>query len=776
MSVRPGKTRVTRCIALLVIHICPSCCAVAPSTKSADSPFVHQTWRIYTTDDGLPHNHIRAIHVSGERIWVGTERGLALRHGGVWKRWPMEDVVAYPVITAIAEDPQTADLWLGTWGSGLVRFSAGRFDEFNQLNSGLAGNLIFAAAVMGGRVWVATNAGVNSYDPNSDAWNLYLERRADTPEVLITNLCLAGNTLVGSAWCGGLWRYGSQQDEWVHVAEVGKYTRPKPISSNKVDDTTVDIAIAGQTRWWATQTELLRRVGDRAWESRTIHLDNPHDGFVHGVASSGRSGACLATDSGLEVLADWDTDTWVSYRRCPGGAEGMVTVTRNGPVIGSSRTRTPIPDNRIRCVASQGKDIWVGTANGLALGTELKRWDGPRPSGTDDGPVVETTCVTALPEPPLRQTVDGPHDTPSIGIGVLGPRNRAVAIPGVSERRRFGLGQPDLLAVQIAVRQANASGGYRNKAPFEVSVALYGYANYAWGTPEDEYPTFAYGQQVRGLVGHFDPGNRIETAVALGTEVPVVSASRMPPTVDEIVNPWIFRCFGDEPRQQRMLLDYVLDHLGHKRIAVLRTPGGLTDIRLDWWVSHARKREHPVAADLRFDPHLDDIDPALEALQHSGAEAVFTWCDIQTSALILKRMREAGMTQLFVGSDGIVENELVELVGTNPGPVIAAYPITDRARRKLLGDFAKEYAERNYVGTTKRPPGPDAYFAYDATRHLLEAINVAGPNREAIRRTLTAMSHDANGERHFEESHSPGPSMFARLQGGRWTFHPLPEQ
>jgi ABC-type branched-subunit amino acid transport system substrate-binding protein len=244
----------------------------------------------------------------------------------------------------------------------------------------------------------------------------------------------------------------------------------------------------------------------------------------------------------------------------------------------------------------------------------------------------------------------------------------------------------------------------------------------------------------------------------------------------ESIVPWIFRCYGDEPRQQRVFLDYVLDKLGRKRLAVLRTPGKPAHIHLEWWISQAQERGHPVVADLSSDPHLDKLDEAIAALKGSRVDAVLTWCDAETSASILRGMRDAGMEQLFVGGEQIVGDSFMKLVGDSPGEVVAAYPMTDRARRTVLSDFAEKYTEQSSPTARRNPPGPRAYLTYDATRHLLAAIDIAGPDREAVRRTLSSMSMNADGERHFEQTHSPGTPMCAILEQGEWKFRFLPRE
>ena len=57
-------------------------------------------------------------------------------------------------------DKRTGDVWAATMG-GLSRFSAGRFDNFTQLNSGLPNDVVYGVGVQGDFVWVATAAGAS---------------------------------------------------------------------------------------------------------------------------------------------------------------------------------------------------------------------------------------------------------------------------------------------------------------------------------------------------------------------------------------------------------------------------------------------------------------------------------------------------------------------------------------------------------------------------------------------------------------------------------------
>ncbi|MHC4608920.1 MAG: ABC transporter substrate-binding protein [Planctomycetota bacterium] len=725
--------------------------AAAADEASAELPFIYDTWKTITYRQGLPHDSIRAIHVSGERVWVGTEGGLAALEGGAWRAWKHldhEKRVPFPVISAIDLDTRTRDVWLGTWGEGLIRFSAGRFERFDQFNSGLAGNLVFSVAVTDGRVWAATNGGISEFDPRSGSWDLHLERRADALETALTTL--KGNASNGSlyagAWCGGLRRIDLERGEVSTLPSPPGRLLAGLGPSRRLDAATLAVDLADEVIWWTTRAHLFQRDTRGKWEVRRIGGRLAPGDFIYCLAARSETEAWLGTDRGLRVLADWPSDTWVTYRTCETGAQGLATVRREGNVLHARLLESAIPDNLIRCMAFQGDDVWVGTARGLAHGIGSGRWAGLQPGAANEG---VQSCPAA--EPPGQPIASEARPAPSkpVTIGVLSPVSKTVVLPGQRPQSSAALGRMDLAAVQLAIEQANARGGYRGLVPFELVFDVYGYAIYGWTMPEDNFATLAHRGDVRGMVAYLGPDSRFATATALRTEVPVVNAAPTPATADEAVNPWMFRCPGDDPVRPEKLLDHILGQLGHTRLAVLRTPGPEAKTHLQRYLLHARQRQRPPVADLLYDPTTGGLDAVLEAIQRSRAEVVLTRCDADVAAAILHEMRQAGMTQLFVGSEHIVTDEFVRLVGDNAGRVIALWNCSASGNETAAARFAESYAAR--LG---RPPKPAALRCYDAARHLLQATDLAGLQREAIGRALREMSS----------------AFMVRLDAGRWQF------
>jgi len=512
---------------------------------------------------------------------------------------------------------------------------------------------------------------------------------------------------------------------------------------------------------------------------------------------------------------------------------------------GRSETRavaSTIPDEQVRCLAVTDGVVWVGTARGLAQSTDWIAFSalpaqGPRaeakgdpasplpsreglgegqdqeairpspyplpkgergiragpadPAGGDQAVITETRSVS-------RGSGAGDAPVASPAVAIYGPRNPTMALPGYKPQREPGRGLPDLLAIQLAVERANAAGGLGG-VPYDLVVSPPGYARYGWGLPEDDFASFASQDSVVGMVGKLTADDRVADAVVARTGIPLVNVSVQQSGGEATDNPWVFRCYGREPRRLRRLLDYALDEMGCTRPAAIRMPGRAAAVRAAWWSDHARQRGHPPVAEVEYDPAHGDLPKALEGLCRAKPDVVLAWADAAVSADIVRHLRKAGLTAVFVGGPLIVGEEFVGLAGAEAGPVLAL-PASDVP---LGGEFdtafAAAYAERNLVGGAPRPPTVEGHRSHEAADHLLAAIQragvnhrfvregmaerpeadggspaqAAGPSRHAVRSALMEMANSASGEAHYELRHKQGIALIARLTEDGWVMQTI---
>lgn len=75
-----------------------------------------QAWNNYSTLDGLPGNHVFALHQDQHgQMWIGTSRGLAVEKSGKYKLLTMADGLFSDNVFSLAT-PSTGGMWVGSYG------------------------------------------------------------------------------------------------------------------------------------------------------------------------------------------------------------------------------------------------------------------------------------------------------------------------------------------------------------------------------------------------------------------------------------------------------------------------------------------------------------------------------------------------------------------------------------------------------------------------------------------------------------------------------------
>ena len=118
--------------------------------------------RTWTSDQGLPQNSVHAIEQTADGyLWLGTQEGLARFDGVRFVVFDQKNTPAFSDhrVSALHED-RAGSLWIGTWGGGVLRLRAGRFERFDA-GAGLPNNRVCTIFEdRRGRLWIGTEAGL----------------------------------------------------------------------------------------------------------------------------------------------------------------------------------------------------------------------------------------------------------------------------------------------------------------------------------------------------------------------------------------------------------------------------------------------------------------------------------------------------------------------------------------------------------------------------------------------------------------------------------------
>ena len=333
-------------------------------------PYVYTNWKHFTVANGLPNDHIFAVKADGDRIWVGTENGLAQidKRTGKIRSWTEKDGLPWRVVTGIDVDPKTGDVWLALFGGGLARFSGGRFDHFHQLNSGLVNDVVYAVAVENDNVWAATTAGASRYNITTREWTIFTEKNAPMEEIWNYAVCYRDGKVYLGVWGSGVLEYDVATGRWRDYLDPdGEMEIDLFRDDGIVHVITTGVSYVDKVLWVSSYFGASRYDG-RHWRGFYNQDSGLPSDFENNMKARSASEAWFCTDKGLGALMDFETNTWVAYTRDPKTLRGKAVVTRDKTVLEEISMPVGVPHSFIISIDFDGDDVWVGTAQGLGWG------------------------------------------------------------------------------------------------------------------------------------------------------------------------------------------------------------------------------------------------------------------------------------------------------------------------------------------------------------------------------------------------------------------------
>ena len=351
----------------------PHICAQSPAAAN-QLPYVYTNWKHFTTKDGLPNDHIFAVKVHDDDVWVGTEDGLARinKRTGEIRTWKEADGLPFKVVSSIDVNPKTGEVWLGMFGGGLARFAGGRFDHWHQLNSGLVNDVVYGVAVEHDNVWAATTAGASRYNTVSGEWSIYTEKNAPMEEIWNYGVSYADGKVYLGVWGSGVLEFDVSTERWKeYIDPDGEMEIELYRDDGMVHVISTGVSYVDKILWATTYFGACRYDG-RHWRGFFKQEGNSPSDFHNGVKGRSANEAWFLTDSGLGVLADFPTDTWVVYTMDPETHRGKAVVKRNGKTLEEVDTERTVPHNYVLAADIDGNDVWIGTSKGVAwaIGTD----------------------------------------------------------------------------------------------------------------------------------------------------------------------------------------------------------------------------------------------------------------------------------------------------------------------------------------------------------------------------------------------------------------------
>ena len=343
---------------------------------------------------------------------------------------------------------------------------------------------------------------------------------------------------------------------------------------------------------------------------------------------------------------------------------------------------------------------------------------------------------------PASTVLDQLPDT--VSIGVIAPHT----LHGKQMRQ----------AIELAVREANAAGGYQG-VPYKV---IFRADDGPWGTASKKVVELIYEECVWSIIGFLDGQHaHLAELIAAKAWVPVVTPWASDRSIDYANVPWMFRIMPDDTRQAQLLLGYAKEQ-GLKKLVVLSEGERESRIGVDRVRQAARHLRHPVAQWFEFSSY----QPADVLTRVKGVEydSLLVWGRIGTLQNLLPHLVEANPTCPILFPSEAILLPSAQLKATKGNLVVAA-PYEPGGRSQALGNFHATFAEHTGI-----EPSPLAVLSYDAARMVLQAIATAGLDRVQIREALSRFEFAGLTRTHRFDSlgGDPAKPVLLRLHAGEW--------
>ncbi|OFY66960.1 MAG: hypothetical protein A2V64_02825 [Bacteroidetes bacterium RBG_13_43_22] len=335
--------------------------------KGSEQMPVYGNWKTFTEKDGLPSDKVYTVRIDGNRVLAGTHDGLAVYEKGKWRTYTTGDGLAHNGVVSIDVSVNTGDVWIGTL-SGLSRWSGGKFETFNQFNSGMPNDLVYNVFCYGNDVWVATGGGAGHYNTFTKEWEIFTEQNAPMHEPWTYALSAGDGKVWIAAWGGGVIEYNTLTKQFRdYVDPDGFMEIDLQPDDGVIHDITTATSYADSILWVSTYFGMSRYDG-KFWKGYFDHDSGLASNFINFLRAEGPV-VFVCSDNGL---SSFNGKTWVTYKKFDNSTDGQAIVKDGNTLVMEMPLSPSIAHNFTIGVDAEDDVLWVATSKGVCRGELLK--------------------------------------------------------------------------------------------------------------------------------------------------------------------------------------------------------------------------------------------------------------------------------------------------------------------------------------------------------------------------------------------------------------------
>jgi len=200
---------------------------------------------------------------------------------------------------------------------------------------------------------------------------------------------------------------------------------------------------------------------------------------------------------------------------------------------------------------------------------------------------------------------------------------------------------------------------------------------------------------------------------------------------------FIFRNVPRNEVQGKTAAGFIFTTLGLKKIAIVPDNDEYGSNLSKSFKLRLAELGGVLVAEEAYQKNTKDFRGIVEKVKSAGAEAIFNPGNYEDTALLLKQLREGGLTIPLVGGDGSYSPELIKQAGAAAEGAYCTVMAADKST-----PFYRHFVKQFNLEYQKEPDVYDAY-AFEAATFIRAALEAKGASATEVRDYLYATSFDS---------------------------------
>lgn len=222
---------------------------------------------------------------------------------------------------------------------------------------------------------------------------------------------------------------------------------------------------------------------------------------------------------------------------------------------------------------------------------------------------------------------------------------------------------------------------------------------------------------VVGVIGHWNSSCSIPASkIYYEFKIPQISPASTNPQLTEQGFNSVFRTCGRDDQQGKVAAEFIVNTLQKKKIAVLHDKTTYGQGLADELKKNAEALGATTVAYEGIIQKESDFSAVLTKVKAEQPEVLYFGGIYPEAGLLIKQMRQLGITADFVSGDGVIDPEFIKIGGdATEGTFLSFGPSAEEipTAKRVIETYQSRFGEI----------GPYSLYSYDAANILLTSIN-----------------------------------------------------